>query len=118
MPGTLALLKQAGLLESTDDASLTIADIGCGTGVCTSILQQSIPNRISQIVGIDRSAAMIDSYQKRAIEESWKATSAYVADVQQPIPQVADSHFDVIVAGYTVFGFPEFQKGLQGASMI
>ena len=115
MPGTLALLKQAGLVGGAASTPLAILDLGAGTGVISHVLQQdpAIKERITEMVGIDIAPPMIEHYQARAIKENWKATTSHVSDAQD-VKQVASDHFDAVLAGLLIFALLEPPKGLKG----
>ena len=113
MPMTLALLRQAGLLDSTDTKPLVILDNACGTGVVSHVLQTQAKERISELVCADLSPAMIDYVKKRINKEDWKSTTQ-VADAQDT--KLPSEHFDAVVASLVIFALPDPQKGLAGQS--
>ncbi len=76
-----------------------ILDMGCGTGLNFSLLQQKIQPR-GTIVGIDRSAEMLGQARRRAQRNGWTNIILLQADAVHLSPDVLGS--DITAAGGSI----------------
>jgi ubiquinone/menaquinone biosynthesis C-methylase UbiE len=60
----------------------TVVDVGCGTGLNFSLLQDAIGPE-GKIVGVDLSDAMLDQARRRADENDWQNVELVCADAAQ-----------------------------------
>lgn len=85
--------KQRGLLVKRLDltAGSTVIDLCCGTGKNLSYLVDAVgPN--GHVIGVDRSAGMLDSASEKAKTGNWTNVEMIHADVESwPIPSNASA---------------------------
>lgn len=67
-------------------------DHGCGTGILSSALKDDYTD--IPLLGVDAAQGMIDTYDKRARKEGWKATTSQVIDARDlhSIPDGSITH--------------------------
>jgi SAM-dependent methyltransferase len=81
--------RAVGLLELT--AGQVVLDVGCGTGLCFSMVQERI-GPTGWIVGIDRSADMLELAGVRCINEGWRNVTLIESDADSAdIRRTADA---------------------------
>ena len=114
MTGTEALVKQAGLTDSSATTPVAILDAGAGSGVISRVLYNNaqIRGRITELTAVDVSPAMVEVYNKRAKQEQWTVAQAHVASLLDT--KLAADHFDAVLAGWVIFMLPAPEKGIQG----
>lgn len=87
------------------DASLAIADAGCGTGLCAEFLRR----RASRLVGVDLSAGMLAEARKR------KAYDELIESELASWLAGRPDEFDLIVSADTLCYFGALEDALAGA---
>ena len=108
------MLREA-LAEPDKSKALDVLDLGCGTGLCGTVLRE----RARKLVGVDLSAKMLAKARERGIYDE-----LIQGDVMIPL-EAAQSAFDLIVA-WDVFAYigdlaPVFQaakKALRGGGRL
>ena len=79
------LIKQAKLLEPSNDGSLVILDNACGTGVITSLLYEMLGDgerEKLQVICGDFSEGMVNAVQEMIETCGWKGAKAQLIDAQ------------------------------------
>lgn len=97
--GADAAVAIADLIVEYQPGARLLADIGCGRGTTTLCLSQRLPH--AHIVGIDRSAALLDVARRRQAKSHVGAAEMVCADFHQ-LP-VGDARLDVAVAAFCVY---------------
>ena len=81
--------RAVGLLELT--AGQVVLDVGCGTGLCFSMLQERI-GPTGWVIGIDRSAEMLELAGVRCIRQGWRNVTLIESDAASAdIRRMADA---------------------------
>ncbi|OAV60529.1 class I SAM-dependent methyltransferase [Enteractinococcus helveticum] len=98
----------AELLEAPTGRRPVIWDLGCGTGLSTQAILETLPD--AQIVGVDASAGMLET----ARAKSWPAGTAFVLDRVEHLaansaPALADAP-DGVFAAYLLRNLPEAER--------
>lgn len=101
-----ATRKLAELLDA--DGTPVIWDLGCGTGLSTKALLETIPN--AHVIGVDASAGMLDHARAKA----WPKGTQFVLDrvenlAQEPAPELAEAP-DGVFAAYLLRNVPETER--------
>ena len=86
------------------DGSEAVLDIGCGPGVFLSHLREH--GHVGRLVGLDRSAAMIDEASRRSTSIEW-----LIGDVEQ-LP-FRDGEFDRVSARHMLYYVDDLPRALQ-----
>ena len=110
-----ATRKLAKLLDLTDGKRPVIWDLGCGTGLSTQALFDTLPN--AKIVGVDASAGMLEA----ARTKSWPEGTEFVLDrvehlAANPAPELAQAP-DGVFAAYLLRNVPEDERTTALASI-
>lgn len=88
-------------LDAMDiDAARSVLDLGCGTGVIARAIGRR-PGFGGQVLGIDRSAHLIDTARRLAAAEGLDGCVAFEAGDSHSL-RLADARFDAVVA-HTLF---------------
>ena len=110
-----ATRKLAQLLDVTPGRRPVIWDLGCGTGLSTQALLETLPD--ARILGVDASAGMLAA----ARAKSWPDGTTFVLDrVEQlpdnPAPELAEAP-DGVFAAYLLRNVPEADRTAALASI-
>jgi SAM-dependent methyltransferase len=71
--------RAVGLLELT--AGQVVLDVGCGTGLCFSMVQERI-GPTGWVIGIDRSAEMLELAGVRCVRQNWRNVTLIESDAE------------------------------------
>src|SRR5688572_5038178 len=81
--------RAVGLLELT--AGQVVLDVGCGTGLCFSMVQERI-GPSGWVIGIDRSAEMLELAGVRCLRQHWRNVTLIESDAESAdIRRTADA---------------------------
>jgi SAM-dependent methyltransferase len=97
--GRDAAVTIADLTVESQPGARLVADIGCGRGTSTLRLSQRLHHAL--IVGIDRSAALLDTARRRHGESNLGAVEIVCADFHH-LP-VGDARLDAAVAAFCLY---------------
>ncbi|TWE13328.1 class I SAM-dependent methyltransferase [Rudaeicoccus suwonensis] len=99
-----AYYEQPAMLRLAGDVSgRRILDVGCGSGPTTAKLREAG----AEVVGFDRSLAMVDLARERLGED----VDLRVADLQDPLPY-GDAEFDDVVASLVLHYLEDWSEPL------
>ncbi|MEZ4729836.1 MAG: class I SAM-dependent methyltransferase [Caldilineaceae bacterium] len=84
-----------------------ICDLGCGEGRIARLLAQ----RGAQVVGVDRSAALINTAQR--LEAAHPLGIHYQEDDAQSLTTIPDATFDGVVCGLALMDIPDLEATLR-----
>jgi ubiquinone/menaquinone biosynthesis C-methylase UbiE len=96
--------------QGTPPEQMTVADIGCGTGVASMAL---VKGGVKQVVGVDRSIAMLQQAQqyldeeKKLTAEGKKRISWKQADVQSPSALGGGEVTHAVVLYFSLYYLPD-----------
>lgn len=93
--------------------TLSLLDIGCGTGLSSQILLQSkLGNHIGQLTLLDTSANMLKKAEEKALKwgKKYKAVNGYLADV--------DEKFDVVLISSVLHHIPDLEAFLRQVDSV
>ena len=87
----------------------TVLDLGCGTGLNFALLVAAV-GPTGAVIGLDRSAAMLQVAQSRVEENGWASVRLIEADattfdpalVAAELPAAAHGHVDAVFASYAL----------------
>lgn len=108
---------RAGRAAAIDQLSLPpgshVLDIGCGTGLNFSLLQQQI-GPSGSITGVDASAQMLGQARRRADSEGWSNVTLIEADATTvDADELGDKRrFDAAIATYALSLMAEWESAL------
>jgi ubiquinone/menaquinone biosynthesis C-methylase UbiE len=94
--------------KSLENKSLSLLDIGCGTGLSSQILLESkLGNHIGQITLLDTSSKMLQKAQEKAQkwQKKYKTVNGYLGDL--------DEKFDVILISSVLHHIPDLETFLK-----
>jgi ubiquinone/menaquinone biosynthesis C-methylase UbiE len=81
--------RAVGLLELT--AGQVVLDVGCGTGLCFSMVEERI-GPTGWVIGIDRSAEMLELAGVRCVSQGWRNVTLIESDAESAdIRRTADA---------------------------
>ncbi|KAJ5970477.1 uncharacterized protein N7479_000395 [Penicillium vulpinum] len=92
---------------------LVILDNACGTGVISSILNETLDDNVKKMLKLtsgDISSAMIEYTTNRMQQEGWQNTETKIVDAQKP--DLASAHFSHIFTAFAYMALPESVKAL------
>lgn len=78
-----------------------VLDIGCGTGLSLPFLVEAVGAH-GEVVGLDRSDAMLAQAQRRVTDNAWDERVRLVAGSAHTPPDTVGSNFDVVLFGYSL----------------
>lgn len=78
-----------------------VLDIGCGTGLSLPLLAQSVGDT-GEVVGLDRSDAMLAQARRRVESSPWGERVRVVAGAANTPPVTVGTDFDVVLFAYSL----------------
>ena len=103
-----AARKLANLLIADTKSAPVIWDLGCGTGLSTKALLETIPN--AKVVGVDASAGMLEAARAKSWPDGTEFGQGRVENLpHHPAPALAQAP-DGVFAAYLLRNIPEAQR--------
>lgn len=78
-----------------------VLDIGCGTGLSLPFLADAVGEH-GQVVGLDRSEAMLVQARRRVADNAWGSRVTLVTGSATTPPHTVGADFDVVLFGYSL----------------